>query len=303
MSADAIVAPNLRAAISPKPVAMAVAGLNAQGDLAPIPCLGRLVWDSTNTQTSLAAVYTRVSDTAESAIQWYLGAKRPKQANARAVRGGSIFLAALAGILPMLSQVPGFNIAPIWASVALALATAFVLLDRFFGFSSAWMRYITTELNLRQMLDEFQLDWETERASWKGAAPSDEQVQRSLARCRAFISQVDGVIRDEANRWVAEFQESLKQLDETVKAKAAAAAEAAISLTVTNGDQSAGGWSVTVDEVAERSGRGRSAAVSGLAPGIHQVRVDGKINGKEVAVERAVALAAGSVTTLELTLV
>jgi hypothetical protein len=110
------------------------------------------------------------------------------------------------------------------------------------------MRYITTELHLQQMLDEFQFDWETERAAWKGAAPTDEQLQRALARCRAFVSQVDGLIREEANLWVAEFQESLKQLDETVKAKAAATAEAAVSLTVTNGDQAVDGWSVTVDD-------------------------------------------------------
>jgi len=302
MSADVAPARTLRAAISPKPAAAAVSGLDAQGDLAPIPCPGGLGWDAANAERSLATVFTRATDTAQGAIEWYLRAKRPKQANARAVRGGSILLAALAGILPMLSQMPGSGIAPVWASVALALATAFVLLDRFFGFSSAWMRYITTELHLRQMLDEFQLDWETERAGWKGAAPTDEQIQRALAKCRGFVSQVDGLIRHETTLWVAEFQESLKQLDETVKAKAAAAAEAAISLTVTNGDQSAGGWSVTVDKGAERSGRGQSAAVSGLAPGIHQIRVDGKINGKEVAAEKAVALAPGSVTTLELSL-
>jgi SMODS and SLOG-associating 2TM effector domain 2 len=123
-----------------------------------VPPPAALGWGPGSAKGSLAALFKRASDCAQCAIEWYLKAKRPKQASARAVRGGSILLAALAGILPMLSQMPGSSIAPIWASVALALATAFVLLDRFFGFSSAWMRYITTELHLQQMLDEFQFD-------------------------------------------------------------------------------------------------------------------------------------------------
>jgi hypothetical protein len=302
MSADAATVSMPTPMISPDRAGASARGVNDQGDLAPIPYLGRLGWAPASSETSLAAVFMHASKTAESAIGWYLKAKRPKKANARAVRGGSILLATLAGIVPMLAQMPGSLIAPIWGSVALALAAAFVLLDRFFGFSTAWMRYITTELHLRQMLDEFQLDWETERAGWKGGAPTDEQIQRALARCRGFVSQVDGLVRDEANVWVAEFQESLKQLDETLKAKATATAEAAISLTVTNGDKSSDGWQVTVDNGVVRAGRGQSGAISGLAPGIHLVRVEGAANGKQMAAETAVALAAGSVTTLELTL-
>ena len=41
---------------------------------------------------------------------------------------------------------------------------------------------------------------------------------------------------------------------------------------------------------------------TGLAPGIHEVKVEGSMNGKPVAAEKAVALAAGSVTTVEVTL-
>jgi hypothetical protein len=39
-----------------------------------------------------------------------------------------------------------------------------------------------------------------------------------------------------------------------------------------------------------------------LTPGIHRIRVEGGVDGKALAAERAVALAAGSVTTCEVTL-
>src|SRR5262245_27709452 len=99
MSADAI-APALTGFPAPS-LPWEVTGLTANGDLAPTPC-PRLGWDSANAEESLTTVFARVSKTADDAITWYLKAKQPKKSYARAVRGGSIFLAALAGILPML---------------------------------------------------------------------------------------------------------------------------------------------------------------------------------------------------------
>jgi hypothetical protein len=112
MSTDAATVQAFGAAIPPKLVRQAVAGLTPQGDLAPVPSPDRLGWRPGSAEESLAVLFARASDTAHCAIKWYLKAKRPKQANARAVRGGSIFLAALAGIVPMLSQMPGSSIAP-----------------------------------------------------------------------------------------------------------------------------------------------------------------------------------------------
>lgn len=288
---------------SPTPSGFATgrsSGLTGQGDIPLLP-LGKLAWDAANVESSLAALFSQSTDTAQSAIKWYLKAKRPSQIMARVVRGLSILLVTLAGIIPMLSQ--GFNrIQPIWASVALGLAAAAIVLDRFYGLSSGWMRYITTELHLRQMLHDFQLDWEAGRATWKGAPPTHEQVQRAIAVCRAFVSQVDGLVRDETNLWVAEFQESLKQLDDSVKAKAAAAEPAAVSLVVTNGDLSTNGWTVSFDNGPAQSGNGKTAALAGLRPGIHTLKVAGTLNGKQVVAEKAISTPAGAVTTVEVAL-
>jgi low affinity Fe/Cu permease len=57
-------------------------------------------------------------------------------------------MVAVAGVLPVLSQIFGagssVKIQPAWAAVALAIAVSLVALDRFFGFSSAWARYMAT---------------------------------------------------------------------------------------------------------------------------------------------------------------
>ncbi len=61
---------------------------------------------------------------------------------------------------------------------AIGVAAALVLLDRFFGSSTGWMRYSRTEMHLRQLHHELEMNWERERATWAGQEPSAEQVQQ-----------------------------------------------------------------------------------------------------------------------------
>jgi low affinity Fe/Cu permease len=73
-------------------------------------------------------------------------------------------MVAVAGVLPVLSQILGEGssvvIQPAWATVALAIAVALVALDRFFGFSSAWARYMATGQAISAALNQFRLDWQ-----------------------------------------------------------------------------------------------------------------------------------------------
>jgi hypothetical protein len=274
-------------------------------DLAKSGSVEHLPWDPKDVLASLTKAVKFATGEAEGAIAWYLKAKRPKQSAARALRANAVVLAALAGILPMLTQLDVWKayLNPVFASVFLGVAGACVALDRYFGFSSGWIRYITAELQLRQLLQEFTLDWQAELASWKGLQPTEEQTQKVLTRCRAFVTQVNTIVRDETALWVAEFQDTLKQLDETVKARAAASVNGGIAITVTNGDQcDAAGWSLSVDEAASQKHSGKTAAITGVVPGLHRVKVEGVIQAHPRRAEAAVTTASGTVATVELTL-
>ena len=197
----------------------------AKKDLKPGD-LGKLSWEPDKVEGSLDVVFQHATKKAKDAIGWYLVSKRRKQIWAVGLRVGAILSASAAGILPMLSQIFVTNgnpvIPPVWASVLLGLAAAMVVLDRFFGFSSGWMRFIAAEMELHQILEEFQMEWESERAAWKGSGPNDDQVQKMLDRAKDFVLQVNTLVRDETNAWIAEFRSALKQVDELAKARAAA---------------------------------------------------------------------------------
>jgi hypothetical protein len=280
-------------------------GVKAGPDIRSKP-LEALSWDLSTVLASLARLVNHAIVEAETAIDWYLGAKRSKQHLARWLRAGAILLTATAGVIPILTQIyatdgkPAFS--PAWASFALAVAATLVGLDRFFGFSSAWIRYITTEMRIRRILQGFRLDWETDKATWKGETPNDEQIQRVLARVKAFVLDVATIVEAETNSWAEEFQSTLKQIEEAAKAKAEATALGGVNVTVTNGSQCDGGWQLIVDEGAGRRYSGTTAAISGLIAGQHVVRVEGTIGGHVRRAEKVVTVAAGPPASIELTL-
>jgi hypothetical protein len=181
--------------------------------------IGELSWDEEHLTESLQEVFRHAVAEAESSIQWYLTRIRTKRFWARAIRLAAIGCGAAAGILPMVAQLPGNEnaIPPVWASIFLALAAALVVLDRFFGFSKGWMRFIATEMKLREILEEFRLDWESARAAWKGHAPGEGDVQEMLARAKRFVGQVHRMLRQETGAWIEEFQTALSEIDQAAK--------------------------------------------------------------------------------------
>jgi hypothetical protein len=225
---------------------------------------------------------------------------------ARALRTGAVFAAAAAGILPILTQIfvedgKPFT-QPAWASVALGIAAAFVALDRLLGFSSSWMRYISTELLLRKLRDDFRFEWERQRAAWPSSGPSDEQLQRMIAEARDFVSKINRSVHEETTAWVAEFRAALEQLDEDLRSRPAGSEAGGLNVEVTNGDACDDGWTLAVDGGNARTHRGKTAAMAGLTPGLHTVAVEGAMRGKDVRGEAVAAVAPGGIANAQVTL-
>lgn len=176
-----------------------------------------LQWDENNRRLSLDAVYQRAEYHALNAIDWYLHAKAGKRVCAQTLRLGTIGASAIAGLLPLLSQIFQNQLAtlsPAWTTIALGVAGVLMAIDKFFGCSTAWMRFMATEHRIRQALHEFQMDYDIAQSQWLDNNPSPEQAQTMLNRCKTFISLVDTIIMQETNEWLLEFQNTIKQKDE-----------------------------------------------------------------------------------------
>ncbi len=135
---------------------------------------------------------------------------------------------------------------PVWSAVLLAAAATLLAMDRFYGTTSGWVRYLLTAQQLTDSLDDFELAFEAPRASWGNPEPTPEQTAAALALIQKFAKQVNGIVGDETKAWAADFAEVLKQFDEEMKQANQARRQSALQLTVTNGDLCKTGWKLAV---------------------------------------------------------
>ena len=184
--------------------------------------LPQLSWQANDVVDSLSKLFDYVAGVGQEAVDWYYGAKRPKRRWGRALRLGAILSTGVAAGIPLLAEIfeqeggkPGIQ--PLWAAVALAAAGLMVLLDRFWGCTSGWVRYLLAGQEASNALEQFRLDWQSAVIAWDSQGPTTEQAQGLVALAKDFLVQLQGIVREETRGWAAEFQTMLTQIDEAAK--------------------------------------------------------------------------------------
>ncbi|HEY0738055.1 MAG TPA: SLATT domain-containing protein [Herpetosiphonaceae bacterium] len=258
-------------------------------------------------ETSIQEVYQYAEARAADTIDWYLRAKKSKAQWSRWLRFAAIVLTALGGLTPIIISLGWLNGARAQnlgqlGYLFLGLAAACVGLDKFFGFSSGWMRYITTALALQKTLSEFRLDWAMLVAKLGGATPTNDQVQLMLQRLKDFVLVIDGYVEQETLVWIAEFQSSLADIERTARTQGEAARPGAIDITVTNGMDAEGGFTVSLDGMVTKTVRGTKYQIGYVPPGPHKVGVTGVINGQPLDASELVNVPPGVIAKVTLAL-
>lgn len=184
--------------------------------------LGQLDWSVPGREESLAEVFDHAVGVATTAEGWYRAKKQSKRRGAIWLRVAAIVLTAVAAILPIVGQIftdanGAPAIAPGWAAVVLGVAAALIGLDRFFGFTSAWMRFISAELAIASLRRDFEYEWETARAAV--STLTSEYVKDRLAKAHELEKAVDDAVAAETNTWIAEFTTTLGAADKNIEPK------------------------------------------------------------------------------------
>ena len=186
------------------------------------PRLGQPDWSPDQRAASLATVFNHATSVCLSAEAWY-AAKRPsKRAWGRALRVAAILLGFVAAVLPVISEITSANgkavVPPGWAAVALAAAAACVAFDRFFGFSTGWMRFITAAQALERQREEFEYAW-NEVLVTVGSPITDEEVAALLGLAHATVVAVQSIIETETSGWLTDFRGALTDSERHLAAK------------------------------------------------------------------------------------
>ena len=293
--------------LSPPATLVPVGKANLRG--APIPS-----HDAASAPEGLSQVYDALVNKAEEALRWYETSQRAKKRGARITRGAAIFLGALAAITPTLIAVlperlgdfAVVKLSPIATAIGVVAGTL-ILLDKFYGFSSSWMRFAVTYQEIQAHLEVFKLEWRRRLFELScGQAPTPEQVSALFDFLTAFLRSVNDSVRAETRDWVVEFKGVLADIDKTLESQRAAAAlppqngKGAVHVeldAVESLDE--GRWSLQLENRKEVVKEGQSTAVvTSLDPGIYKLRVSGVRKGKVVAAEHPVVIKASEIAQL-----
>ncbi len=243
---------------------------------------------------SAKAVFVNVCKIVEDSVAWYQAMKPANRTRAKMIRFWVIVLGAISACIPTL-----VDLLPAWGdkgqyqipasvtTIFFAITAALLVMDRFFGYSSSWIRFTMTSLQLRQSLQSFRLDWELIMVGWKGGEPTPEQALEAIGQCKNFLTKCNNLILEETTTWKTDFEKALKEIDESAKTAPVVQSTGAINLKITNGSDCKTGWKLAVDGGTFEPGNGNMAARRNLVPGIHVIRVEGEltetIDGKPTA--------------------
>jgi hypothetical protein len=185
------------------------------GDLSVLS-LPDLSWRDGDHLAQLNALYAWATRLAGNAIDWYYTEKRTKARWSRGLRTLTAILVTLGGLVPIAALAVGRPVLGNWGFVLLGLAAGCTAYDRYFGYSSSWLRYMVAAVKLRGLFADFQLAWATELAALGDRTPTAEDVQRLVERVRSFAWGVNDTIRTETESWMTEFHTRLAELEASV---------------------------------------------------------------------------------------
>jgi SMODS and SLOG-associating 2TM effector domain 2 len=298
---------------------------NIDSERPGIPC-----WDSADVAKSLEAILIYVENEAAKTINWYWTHKQPKARLSQFIRFAAFTLTALGGLFPiavlMLNpflkslgvryQIPESGLV---ASLFVGIAAALYGLDKAFGYSSGWTRYVLTATILEKTLGEFRIQWMLLMAKIS-PEPAPEQIHDLLKCAQDFRAAIAGAVLQETKDWVTEFQNNLVELERDTRAqletlrtkveksvavKAEESRTGAIELHLTDADHADGfHYDVALEgdsgiAAKETVANTKTWVATGIAPGQYRLTLTAKVAGQERAVRKVVIVKPVEVTGIE----
>jgi hypothetical protein len=240
-------------------------------------------------------------------ISWYNDNKQPNMVKAKRLRGLAIIFVAFGGLTPFIvgsGLLPNSNI--IWTQIGyifLGVAVCLIGLDKFFGYSSSWIRFMVASNTLQKHLAQFQYDWAILRAKASCSKLATDSCEPLLQCIQAFSLKAYSEIEKETSEWASEFRSNLSEMEKSARQQIEEMKPGSISLKLINAEKTKNGVTIFIDGGISNQGvRQNDYLLSPVFPGQHYIQVSGEINDKEVSISKIAQVTAGNLTILELKL-
>ena len=216
-------------------------------------------WVDGKRRTSLQMLHDTVADKIDVTAGWYMRGKKWLRRFGRCVRVVAMILATLAAAQPTIAEIHRSEDQWWWrpgvATILALAAAALLLLDRFFGASTGWVRYTTCGLALNDLREELEGAWRLECANWAPQGePNIDQTKRAVTLLQGFVTRVNDLVRTETEAWKAEFQSALQQVEEYAKAAPRKVEQSGLKVTISDFEKIKGPWTIALNGGTAESG-------------------------------------------------
>lgn len=253
------------------------------------------IWDKSDPGKSINEHYRWLTGKAEEQIDWYEARRRPQRKWSTRSRGASLIFATLGALCPLLAPIKALKDydLPVLGYVFLALGALIMAFDRLYGFSSSWMRYASTQLNLDIALREFQFEWAQLQSQ-------SHTTAEAFQKLKDFSAKFDGFLKQETDAWISEFRSNIAELEKVLKTGAEERKPGGIQLKVANA-RDFKKITVSLNNVPRKELEGVSEALLDMvAPGSHELLlVATDVNGKEHRETKVVTVAANATVAID----
>jgi hypothetical protein len=171
---------------------------------------------------ALKLIYEHASKTSKSMCDWYWKSIKTKKKTSIYARFLTFLLLILGTVLPIIAGLqdkPEIRLQCTQLGVvALAIGGLLQVADRVFGWSSGWLRYITTVTAMENLSRKFELEW----AGYLIVKPdplNEADVKALFDVAKQFEDNMMKLQSDETDKWVSEFTSGVALLSDLIKSQ------------------------------------------------------------------------------------
>lgn len=187
-------------------------------------------------EETLDTIKTNILSAMKVEESWYVKHRAMHSFYSRSIRAIAIILFAFGILWPVISAGKYTQDESItnYGYISLAIGGLLLLLDKYLGISSGYVRFYIAELDIKKNTKEFEENWDIETV--KASNPMTiENILALLNIVKQFRQAVYTTIQVETGAWATEFQNQTGELYELFKQKQSEIAKPAnISVTVEN---------------------------------------------------------------------
>lgn len=153
---------------------------------------------------------------ADKYFKWYLTTKREKAKYSKIIRFSCILLFTLTAVVPLVNSFgEAQKVPPNLGYILATFGAGLLFLDRFYGFSTGWVRVNRTLTEIGDSIRNFTFLMQT---SIHLNSPDTPQGFQALAdTIRTFNDNISAIIKSETSNWEKEFQSGSEELQKYFK--------------------------------------------------------------------------------------